>query len=49
MANDSNTIVFYLTPVIDKLTEDCNHYIHLQIQLQYMASRLQSALLAFAN
>ena len=37
MANNSNTVVFYPTPVISKLAEDCNHYIHFQIQLQYMA------------
>ena len=49
MANYSNTIVSYPTPVIEKLVEDQNHYIYLQIQLQYMASHLQSTLLAFAN
>ena len=49
MANDSNTVVFYPTPVIDQLADDRDHYIHLQCQLQYMASRLWSALLTSAN
>ena len=49
MQNDSNTVIFYPTPVIESLTEDQEHYIFLQNKLNYMAFCLGSALLAFSK
>ena len=49
MQNNSNMVIFYPTPVIESLTEDQEHYIFLQNKLNYMASCLGSALLAFSK
>ena len=49
MQNNSNTVIFYPTPVIESLTEDQKHHIFLQNELKYMASHLGSALLAFST
>ena len=49
MQNNSNMVIFYPTPVIESLTEDQEHYMFLQNELNYMASCLGSALLAFSK
>lgn len=46
---DSSTVILYPTPVVDGVAKDRDHYMYLQSQLYYMASRLRAALHAFAD